>query len=84
MTTPDEFLERVLGAVDEAAFRLSHTPHDRQAAWLRGFERRVRAQWRSVFMPALSAEDVDGMVADLMGRVRAKRNRLERFGAGSA
>jgi hypothetical protein len=82
--TPDRFLERVLAAVDEIALRLSHTPHDRQAAWLRSFERRVRAQWRPLFAAALRAEDVDGMVADLMGHVRAKRDFLERVGSGSA
>jgi hypothetical protein len=83
MMTPDQFLERVLAAVDDAAFRLSHTPHDRQEEWLRGFAKRVRAQWCVVF-PFMSAEDVSGMVADLVGRVRARRDRLERFGAGSA
>jgi hypothetical protein len=39
--TPDEFLKRVLEAVEEAAFRLSHTPHDRQEQWLQGFADRL-------------------------------------------
>jgi hypothetical protein len=83
MTTPD-FLARVLAAADDAAFRLAHTQHDRQDAWLRGFARRIRAQWRELFTPALSSEDVDGMVADLVARVRAKRDRLESHGVGTA
>jgi hypothetical protein len=82
--TPDLFLERVLGAADELALALSHTPHDRQKAWLEGFADRTRKQWRSLFMPALSAQDVDGMVTDVLSRVSAKRDFLERHGAGSA
>jgi hypothetical protein len=84
MTTPDEFLQRVLATVDDLAFRLSHTPHDGQEEWLQGFARRVHAQWCQVFSPALSANDVDGMVADLVARVRAKRDQLESFGGGTA
>jgi hypothetical protein len=82
--TPDRFLERVLAAVDDAAFRLSHTPHGRQAAWLNAFARRMRRQWRPLFVPVLSSEDVDGMVADVLVRVKAKRDFLERVGSGSA
>jgi hypothetical protein len=84
MTTPNEFLQRVLATVDDAAFRLSHTPRDRQEEWLQGFGDRTRAQWREVFAPFMSAEDVDGMVADLVARVRAKRDQLESFGGGTA
>jgi hypothetical protein len=62
----------------------AHMPLDRQEALLQGFAERVRLQWREVFAPYLSAEDVDGMVADVLARVRAKRNRLEGFGGGSA
>jgi hypothetical protein len=74
---PDEFLKRGHDAVDEAALRLSHTLDDRQEEWLRGFADRVRAQWRDVFSPALRSEDVDGIVADVVARVRAKRAGLE-------
>jgi hypothetical protein len=84
MTTPDQFLERVLAAVDDAAFRLSHTPHDRQEGWLNDFADRMRMQWRSLFMTALSAEDVDGMVSDLVARVKAKRDEIEAAGVGRA
>jgi hypothetical protein len=84
MTTPDEFLARVFAAVDDAAFRLSHTPHDRREEWLRGFARRVRWQWREVFSPVLSLEDVDGMVADVVARVRAKRDEIEAARVGRA
>jgi hypothetical protein len=82
--TPDDFLKRVLAAVDELAFRLAHTPHDRQAAWLSGFARRMRRQWRLLFAPALSADDVDGMVADLLARVRKRRDEIEAAGSGRA
>jgi hypothetical protein len=82
--TPDLFLERVLGSADDAALRLAATPHDLQSAWLRRFECRVRAQWRECFAPYMTDEDVDGMVRDLVGQVSAKRDLLERHGAGSA
>jgi hypothetical protein len=84
MTWPARFQERILAAVDDTAFRLSHTPHDRQEDWLQSFADRIRAQWRELFTPALSAEDVDGMVADVVTRVRAKRDSLESFGGGRA
>jgi hypothetical protein len=81
---PNEFLERVLGAVDELAFRLSHTSPDRQEEEIRRFADRLRAQWREAFSPYLSAEGVAGMVDDVLARVRAKRDRLESFGCGTA
>jgi len=84
MTTPDEFLERVHAAADDAAFRLSHTPHDRQAAWLSGFKRRVRTQWRSLFTPHLEPKDVDEMVDDMVARVRRRRDEIEAGGVGRA
>jgi hypothetical protein len=68
---------------DEAS-RLSHSLHDQQEEWLRGFADSLRAQWRQVFAPVLSSEDVDGMVADVLSRVRAKRDRLEDLGGGTA
>jgi hypothetical protein len=82
--SPDQFLERVLGAADHAALRLAATPHDRQAAWLREFARRLRTQWRQLFTPVLSSEDVDGMVADVLLRVKAKRDEIEAGGVGRA
>ena len=84
MTTPNAFLERVLAAVDDAAFRLSHTSPDRQEEEIRRFADRLRAQWREAFSPYLSAEDVAGMVDDVLARVRAKLDRLESFGGGRA
>jgi hypothetical protein len=77
MTTPSEFLERVLRTVDELAFRLSHTPRDCQETWLLGFADRAKAQWREVFAPYLSASDVDGMASDVVTRVRKRRDEIE-------
>jgi hypothetical protein len=82
--TPDLFLERVLGAADHAALRLAATPRDFQSAWLREFERRVRAQWRECFAPHLSEDDVTGMVQDVVAHVRKRLDFLERHEAGSA
>jgi hypothetical protein len=48
-----------------------------------GICRRVRTQRREVFSPYLSAED-DGMVAEVVAPVRAKRDELESFGGGTA
>jgi hypothetical protein len=84
MTTPGEFLERVDRVVAATAFSLACTPRDRQEEWLRGFADRVKAQWRQVFAPYLAAKDVDGMVAAVVERVRAKRDRLEGMGGGTA
>jgi hypothetical protein len=74
----------VFAAADDAALRLAGTPHDCQAEWLQGFGQRARAQWGEVFGRYLSAEDVDAVVADLVGHVKAKRDRIERFGSGTA
>jgi hypothetical protein len=81
--TPDAWLARMLETVDELAFRLAHTPRDYQAAWLQRFSRRVRKQWCVVF-PFMSAEDVSGMVDDLLSRVRKRRDEIEAAGAGTA
>ena len=82
--TPPEFLTRVFAATDELAFSLAATPRHLQEAWLEGFDRRVRAQWRPLFAPYFSETDTDADVADVVGRVKSKRDRLERFGAGTA
>ena len=84
MTTPAEFLERVLATVDDLALVLAHTPRERQEEWLKGFADRVRAQWHELFAPTLSSEDVNGMVADVVTRVRAKRDGLEKLTGGRA
>ena len=84
MTTPAEFLPRVLATVADLALILAHTPRDRQEAFLEEFAANVKAQWRELFSPVLSAEDVDGMVADVIERVRAKRDQIEAAGAGTA
>ena len=69
--TPEEFFKRLHKSIEETAFGLSQTPHDRHEEWLQGFAERVRAQWREVF-PFLSGEDMDSMVDDVVTRVRAK------------
>ena len=84
MTTPAEFLPRVLATVADLALRLSHTPRDRQEAFLEELEANVQAQWREVFAPYMSAKDVDGMVEDVIARVLAKRDQIEATGAGTA
>jgi hypothetical protein len=82
--TANEFLARVFAAADEVALALACTSPARQEEWLQGFGQRIRAQWGDLFGQYLSAEDVDAVVADLVGHVRAKRDRLERFGSGTA
>jgi hypothetical protein len=82
--TPDDFLKRVLAAVDEIALRLACTSHDRQEAWLSGFARRMRRQWRPLFAPHLSASDVDGMVEDAVARIKTRRDEIEAAGTGRA
>jgi hypothetical protein len=82
--TPAEFLTRVFAAADELAFRLAGTPKELQATWIQDFARRVRRQWRPLFAPYLTAEDVDAVVADLVGSVEARLERISRFGSGTA
>jgi hypothetical protein len=77
MTTPAEFLERVLRSIDELAFRLAHTPRDQQEAWLRGFADRVAAQWKEAFKAYMSPSCVDGIVNDVVKRVRKRRDEIE-------
>ena len=84
MNTPAEFLPRVLATVADLALILAHTPRDRQEAFLEEFAANVQAQWREVFAPYMSAKDVDGMVEDVIARVRTKRDQIESAGAGTA
>jgi hypothetical protein len=82
--TANEFLTRTFTAADDAALRLAGVPSHLQNAWLDVFAGRVRAQWGEIFSSYLSVEDVDAIVAYLLGHVRAKIERLQRFGAGNA
>ena len=84
MTTPAEFLPRVLATVADLALVLSHTPRDRQEAFLEEFAANVQAQWREVFAPYMSAKDVDGMVADVMRAFWRIVITIEAAGAGTA
>jgi hypothetical protein len=84
MTTPDEFLSRVFAAADEAALFLAGTPPDLQAEWLQKFGYSVHSQWSEVFGSYLTPRDVDGMVIDVVERIRRRRDFLERFGRGTA
>lgn len=84
MTTPDEFVSRVQATVAELALALAHTPHERQEAVLHSFANAVRAQWRALFSPVLSADDVDGMVEDVLARILARRREIEAAAVGSA
>jgi hypothetical protein len=84
MTTPDEFLSRVFAAADEVALRLAGTPPALQADCLERFAYSVHAQWSDVFASYLKPSDVDGMVIDVVERVRRRRDYLERFGRRTA
>jgi hypothetical protein len=74
--TPEEFFKRIHESIEEAAFCLSQTPHDRHEEWLQGFAERVRAQWRAAFHPVHSG-DGDTIVEDAVNRVMARRDQLE-------
>ena len=54
---------------------LSQSPHQRQEA-LQRFADAVRAQWRALFSPVLSADDVDGMVEDVAREARLPGEKL--------
>jgi hypothetical protein len=82
--TPPEFLTRVFAAADDAALLLAGMPPDQQSAWLQRFGYAVHAQWLEVFAPRLRAEDVNGMVIDVVERIRRRRDYLQRFGAGNS
>jgi hypothetical protein len=82
--SPDQFITRVFASIDELALRLAGTDEDLQSTFLRDFERRARLKWRPLLSPYFSQTDTDAVVADLVARVRAKRDYLQRFGRGSA
>jgi hypothetical protein len=82
--TTQEFISRVFDAADEMALRLACTPPELQAEQLERFGYSVRAQWSEVFAPHLRASDINGMVIDVIERVRRRRDYLERFGSGTS
>jgi hypothetical protein len=82
--TADEFLSRTFEAADDAALFLAGMPPDQQSAWLQRFGYAVHAQWLEVFAPRLRAEDVNGMVVDVIERICRRRDYLQRFGAGNS
>ncbi|HZZ22019.1 MAG TPA: hypothetical protein VFE60_05340 [Roseiarcus sp.] len=81
--TPEQFAARMYATADDIGLGMSHTPRERQEAWLEGFGHRTHVRWIELF-PGLTAEDVSGMVADFVGRIRAARDSLERLEAGRA
>jgi hypothetical protein len=84
MTTPAEFLACIDGVVESVAFDLACTPRTVQEAWLRRFADRVGAQWCEVFKDCMSPSSVDSMVADVVERIRKRRDELEAAGVGLA
>jgi hypothetical protein len=84
MTTPAEFLACVDRVVESTAFHLAHTPRAIQDAWLQRFADRVSAQWKDAFSDYLSPKNVDSMVADVVDRIRKRRDALEAGGVGLA
>ena len=82
--SPDQFLTRVFEAADDAALLLAGMPPDQQSAWLQRFGYAVHAKWSQVFAPHMSPRDIDGMMIDVMERIRRRRDYLERFGAGNS
>ena len=71
MITPDEFLKRVLAAIDDFALGLSHTPRDQQERAIRRFADNVRDGWQETLSPVFPGVDVAGMVDDIVVRVKA-------------
>ncbi len=50
---------------------------------MRSFIDAVRPQWVALFSPVLSAQDVDGMLEDVLAHFGAKRDDLEKLEVGS-
>ena len=84
MMQPNEFLSRVVASVDDIALALSHSPYDLQKKTIKGFADRLRPEWREAFAPALTADDVDGMVDDVVTRVWTRLGYLETLEGGRA
>ena len=82
MSEPDRFAETCEAVVNDLALALSRSLQERQEKALADFGANMRSQWRNTF-PSLSAENVDGMVDDLISRIRARISELE-GGAGTA
>lgn len=76
MATPEDFLKCALATVDKLALLFAGAPDDRAEATLSEFAERVRNGWREAF-DFLRGEDVDGMVADLVDRIRKRRGEIE-------
>jgi hypothetical protein len=80
---PTEFLDRVLAVVDDLALLFSHTPRDRQEDALRNFAQRLKARWQEA-LSLLPAEEADGIIADVVERVRARSSQMKAAGTGRA
>jgi hypothetical protein len=76
MTLGDDFLKCALATVDELALLYANTPDDKVDMSLSESAERMRKRWRETFT-FLRAEDVDGMVSDLVDRIRKRRREME-------
>ena len=81
MNEPDRFTATCEAVVNDMATALSRSPQERQEKALATFGDSMRSQWRNTFP---SVENVDGMVDDLITRIRARIRALEGGGAGAA
>jgi hypothetical protein len=75
-----EFLKRVLATVDDLALLYANTPPEAAERSLAEFGERVREGWRTA-LPWLPPHDLDGVIGDLVARVRARRLEIEHTGA---
>ena len=79
----NEFVSRVWAAVDDLAGAGAHTARSPGCGDAELYRLRSPSMDCAVLGGSLT-EDVDGMVADVLARFRAKRNDLEKLEVGSA
>ena len=76
MTLGDDFLKCALETIDELALLYAGTPNEKVDVSLSEFAERMRKRWREAF-DFLRGDDVDGMVADVVDRIRKRRREIE-------
>jgi hypothetical protein len=84
MTALDQFLARCARTTEFCAFAAAHLPDCETEAKLARLERNLTAGWRQVAPPSLSDSDLASVVADVMTRVRARKQEIESAPVGRA
>jgi hypothetical protein len=84
MTALEQFLSHCERTIEFAAFAAAHRPDCENEPKLARLAQGLTSGWRQVAPHSLSDADLGSMVADVIARIRARKQEIEAAPAGRA